>query len=104
MRTHLIPSLKLHPRKQRKQAGQGMTEYIIIVALIAVAAIAVTQLFGTTVRTQMGAIAKEVGGANAATDITAAKTAGTAAATAAAKKRGLDSYGDQNTTGAAGTN
>ncbi len=90
--------------RKMKQAGQGMTEYIIIVALIAVAAIAVTQLFGTTVRTQMGAIAKEVGGDNAGTTITAAKTAGGAAATAAAKKRSLSTYGDQETTGSAGTN
>jgi Flp pilus assembly pilin Flp len=37
-----------------RQGGQGMTEYIIIVALIAVAAIAVYQLFGATVRNQTG--------------------------------------------------
>ena len=103
MRTHLISSLKLRLRKQRKQAGQGMTEYIIIVALIAVAAIAVTQLFGTTVRTQMGAIASEVGGNNAQTEIDKAKTAGAAAATAAEKKRSLATYGDQEETGSAGT-
>jgi len=90
--------------RKMKQAGQGMTEYIIIVALIAVSAIAVTQLFGTTVRSQMGAIAKEVGGDNATTTIDEAKAAGGAAATAAAKKRSLSTYGDQATTGAAGTN
>ena len=39
-----------------------MTEYIIIVALIAVAAIAVYQFFGQTIRSQMSAIANEVGG------------------------------------------
>lgn len=95
--------LQLRQRKLRKQAGQGMTEYIIIVALIAVSAIAVTQLFGTTVRTQMGAIASEIGGNNAQVDITKAKTAGAAAATAAQKKRALDTYGNQTTTGSAGT-
>ena len=31
--------------KMKKQRGQGMTEYIVIVALIAVAAIAVYQFF-----------------------------------------------------------
>jgi len=102
MRTHLIPSLKLRQNK-RKQAGQGMTEYIIIVALIAVSAIAVTQLFGTTVRTQMGAIASEVGGNDATVDIGKAKTAGAAAATAASKKRALDTYGNQTDAGSAGT-
>ena len=36
-----------------------MTEYIIIVALIAVAAIGVYQLFGNTVRNQTAALAQE---------------------------------------------
>ena len=44
------------------QSGQGMTEYIIIVALVAVAAIAVFQYFGQVLRSQTAAIAKEVGG------------------------------------------
>jgi len=45
-----------------KQLGQGMTEYIIIVALIAIAAIAVYNLFGDTVRGQIGDMAAELGG------------------------------------------
>ncbi|MDO5667219.1 MAG: hypothetical protein Q4G44_05290 [Alcaligenaceae bacterium] len=39
-----------------------MTEYIIIVALVAVAAIAVYQLFGQVVRSQTAAMAKELSG------------------------------------------
>jgi len=35
---------------RNRQFGQGMTEYIIIVALIAVAAIGVYRLFGDTLR------------------------------------------------------
>ena len=50
------------PARQRLQRGQGMTEYIIIVALIAVAAIAVYQFFGQVVRSQTAAIAHEVAG------------------------------------------
>lgn len=87
-----------------RQLGQGMTEYIIIVALIAVAAIGVTQLFGTTVRSQMGAIAQEVGGSNAKATVDQAKAAGDAAAAGAAKKRSLSTYGNQTETGSAGTN
>jgi Flp pilus assembly pilin Flp len=49
-------------RNRKKQLGQGMTEYIIIVALIAVAAISVYNLFGQTVRTQVGDLAAELGG------------------------------------------
>jgi type IV pilus assembly protein PilA len=45
-----------------RQRGQGMTEYIIIVALIAVAAIAVYQLFGQVIRSQTAAMAKELSG------------------------------------------
>ena len=40
-----------------RQLGQGMTEYIIIVALIAVAAIGVYQAFGSIVRGQTAAAA-----------------------------------------------
>ena len=49
-------------RNRLKQLGQGMTEYIIIVALIAIAAIAVYSLFGETVRVQVGNMSKELGG------------------------------------------
>ena len=49
-------------RKYLKQLGQGMTEYIIIVALIAIAAIAVYQIFGDVVRSQVGSMASELGG------------------------------------------
>jgi Flp pilus assembly pilin Flp len=49
-------------KNKKKQLGQGMTEYIIIVALIAVAAISVYNLFGQTVRTQVGDLAAELGG------------------------------------------
>jgi len=100
MRNNFVTRLN---RRIRKESGQGMTEYIIIVALIAVAAIAVTQLFGTTVRTQMGAIASEVGGNDAQAVIDRASQAGTDAADAAKKKRSLSTYGDQATAGQAGT-
>lgn len=49
-------------KKMFKQLGQGMTEYIIIVALIAIAAIGIYSLFGDTVRDQMGAMTDELGG------------------------------------------
>ncbi|HJH24238.1 MAG TPA: hypothetical protein K8U84_06770 [Paenalcaligenes hominis] len=50
------------PAKNQKQSGQGMTEYVIIVALIAVAAIAVFQIFGQVIRSQTAAMAKELAG------------------------------------------
>ena len=80
----------------RTQYGQGMTEYIVIVALIAVAAIGVYQLFGQVIRSQTAAIAKEVGGV----DGTASKDRAVAAAgltTAQTTKKGLDAYTGGNT-------
>ncbi len=46
----------------RRQAGQGMTEYIIIVALIAVAAIGVYTAFGDVVRGQTSVAAVALSG------------------------------------------
>ena len=96
--------MKLTLRKLKtpsRQLGQGMTEYIIIVALIAVAAIAVYQLFGATIRNQTAAIALEVAGKNGSAAITQAGTAATKAETAAkdTAKNSLSTYGDQATTG-----
>jgi len=47
-----------HSRHQ--QLGQDVTEYIIIVALLAIAAIAIYGLFGDTVRGQAGASEEQV--------------------------------------------
>lgn len=72
-----------------------MTEYIIIVALIAVAAIGVYMLFGSTVRHQTAGIAMEIAGKDGQAEVTAAGTAASAAATAAAAKTSLSNFGDQ---------
>ena len=50
---------------RRHQAGQGMTEYIIIVALIAVAAIGVYSAFGYVVRCQTSVAAVALSGRTA---------------------------------------
>jgi Flp pilus assembly pilin Flp len=49
-------------RRYTRQAGQGMTEYIIIVAVIAVASIAVYTYFGDTLRQQTSAAATALSG------------------------------------------
>jgi Flp pilus assembly pilin Flp len=69
-----------------------MTEYIIIVALIAVAAIGVYNYFGRTVRDQTAGLAQEVAGVDAATQIANAGAAAGNANTAADKSKGLASY------------
>lgn len=62
----------------RRQAGQGMMEYVIIVALIAVAAIGIYSAFGKTVRNQTAGMALEVSGQ--ATDMSKSTDASNAAA------------------------
>ena len=79
-----------------KQRGQGMTEYIIIVALIAVAAIGVYSLFGKTIRNQMAALATELGGNDSSTQIEAAQTAAGDAAATADENYGLGNYNEAN--------
>ena len=46
----------------RKESGQGMSEYIIIVALIGIAAIGVVTLFGDNIRDMFGASAEALSG------------------------------------------
>lgn len=78
-------------RRPSTQTGQGMTEYIVIVALIAVAAIAVYQFFGQTIRNQTAGIANEVAGKSASDAISKASAAATAAA-GEGKVKGLSNY------------
>ena len=51
-----------YPIRRRSIAGQGMTEYIIVVALIAVAAIGVYSAFGDVVRGQTSVAAVALSG------------------------------------------
>jgi Flp pilus assembly pilin Flp len=75
-----------------RQHGQGMTEYIIIVALVAVAAIAVYQSFGRVIRSQTAAIASELAGESSRNAIS---NAGKAASEAnkQLKNKSLKNYG-----------
>jgi len=47
-------------RNQSKQQGQGLSEYLVIVGLIAVASIAAVGFLGGTVRSQVAAVANEI--------------------------------------------
>ena len=75
-----------------KQIGQGMTEYIIIVALVAVAAITVYNIFGDTVRGQVGDLAAELGGG---TSQNLGKTKGTEAQTEGSAQYDLGNFGQK---------
>ena len=84
-------------QSKERQTGQAMTEYIIVVALVAVAAIAVYQTFGQVVRSQTAAMAKELAGEDGTAESQMALTAAQAAAAQTAAKT-LKSF-----TGNAGT-
>ena len=81
-------------RKYLKQLGQGMTEYIIIVALIAIAAIAVYTLFGDIVREQVGGMAAELAGGDGSGIASNAETR-KGEAEAAAGAATLDTFADK---------
>lgn len=83
-------------KRHIKQIGQGMTEYIIIVALIAIAAIAAYGFFGDTLRSQVGGMASELAGAKGDAQITAAKDAAKDAADEKAAA-GLSNYAGKAT-------
>ncbi|KQQ91782.1 Flp family type IVb pilin [Massilia sp. Leaf139] len=89
---------------KRKQRGQGMMEYVIIVALIAVAAIGVYSTFGQTVRNQTAGLAKEISGNDAKDQVAAAGKASGDSATRADKVKGMSAYNKENdqSAGAAG--
>lgn len=69
-----------------RQLGQGMTEYIIIVALIAIAAIAAYSFFGDTLRNQVGGMASEMAGQSGGTAVKDAGSSAAATATATASQ------------------
>jgi len=51
---------------RRRIRGQGMSEYLVITALVAVATVAVAGFFGDAIRHQMAAMALKLAGDNSA--------------------------------------
>jgi Flp pilus assembly pilin Flp len=83
-------------KKKSRQFGQGMSEYLIIVALIAVAAIGVVGFMGDTISNQMAAMAKEIAGEKGDSETILASTQAKAAATTAKKHKDLANYAKDN--------
>lgn len=75
-----------------RSLGQGMTEYIVVVALIAVAAIGIYTLFGQTLRNQTAGLALEVAGQDAGAAIGNAQANANTASGNANQRKGLDTY------------
>jgi Flp pilus assembly pilin Flp len=79
-------------QQKTSQRGQGMTEYIIVVALVAIAAIGVYTAFGKTVRGQMAVTAQALAGNAADQARTESNTGGQNATTQAQRAVQLDNF------------
>ena len=76
--------------KKQSRKGQGMTEYIIIVALIAIAAIGIITLFGNNIRALFGAASDATAGETNVTPQTQKAKANLI------KNKGLKNFGQMN--------
>jgi Tfp pilus assembly protein FimT len=76
--------------------GQGMTEYIVVVAVVAVAAIGVYSMLGQTIRNQTAGIAQEIAGNDAGAALNAASSSAASARTQANVRKDLKNYNQDN--------
>jgi Tfp pilus assembly protein FimT len=79
-------------RSYSRFRGQGMTEYIIVVALIAIAATGVYTAFGKTLRGQMAVTAQSLAGKSASQARSEANEGGDDAESQAGREIKLDNY------------
>jgi Flp pilus assembly pilin Flp len=90
-----VDTIKSFKSSRKSIKGQGMSEYLVIVGLLAVAGIAAMGLMGGSVRTTMAAFADEFAdGNNSATLRTEASTLATDAKDSAVA--GLSNYDTNN--------
>ena len=82
-------------RKLARKSGQGMTEYIIIIAIIAIGAILVVGLFGKQIKGVFSGISGSLAG-----DVNAQNDEGSDQAAGNVKRSGMDDY-DKNPKGQA---
>ncbi len=75
-----------------RQLGQGMTEYIIIVALVAIAGIAIFSLFGQTLQGTVADVSMELSGQASGND---AQTGANAAVTEAGTEKTMANYDEK---------
>ena len=80
---------------RRRIGGQGMTEYIIVVALVAIAAVAAVSFFGAAVKGQFVQLGGELLGKPDTSGVDAAAADDTQGA--ATNKNGASSLGDYGT-------
>ena len=91
--------MKTVARRQRhlnRQAGQGMAEYIIIVALVAVAGLATWELVGSSIGQSAAGVASAIAGTDASDIRDEAQTTAEQASQTASNTENLSNYADAN--------
>ena len=95
MRTPNIPCRPASPVRPRSPAGgQGMVEYIVIVALIALGSVVAVGFFGTSIKSQFVDMSASLVGESGDARETNVTGAIAAEAAAAGQKATLGAYGD----------
>ena len=79
-----------------RQQGQGMAEYIIIVALVAVAGLATWELVGSSIGQSAAGVASAIAGTDASAIRNQAQQTATQASTTAQEVENLSDYADAN--------
>ena len=79
-----------------REKGQGMSEYIIITALIAVAGIGIFSAFGDTISSQAAAMAREMAGQDGSSQVDQADSDSQRAADRASQEDTLQNFDAQN--------
>jgi type IV pilus assembly protein PilA len=92
----VVSRLLFDRRAQLAPLGQGMTEYIVVVAVVAVAAIGVYSMLGQTIRNQTAGIAQEISGNDAGAALNAATSSASAARSQANVRKDLKNYNQDN--------
>lgn len=85
-------------KNMRRQVGQGMAEYIIIVALVAVAGLATWELVGSSIGQSAAGVASAIAGTNATEIRDEAKKTAVAAKDKANDRENLGNYAKDNVT------
>lgn len=80
--------------KKRKIMGMAATEYVLVLALVAIAAIGVYSFFGKTLRNQVAGLASELSGQDAQQNIQNAKSEADTGETVANKDYNLGNYNE----------
>ena len=81
---------------QHREQGQGMSEYVIITALIAVAGIGIFSAFGDTISSQAAAMAREMAGQDGSSQVDQADSDSQRAADRASQEETLQNFNEQN--------